>query len=250
LTQLQELNLGGNGLTSLPPEIGQLTELQELDLRGNPLDIPDEVLSRWQDAPFILNFLKQKAFGERPLNEVKLLFVGEPEVGKTSLVEALVTNECQPDKRSTQGIDIKKWTIPIADDKEQTQNVQVNIWDFGGQEIMHHTHKFFLTARSLYLLIFNARHNSDQNRLEYWLDLVTTIAGSDVPLLLVANHIDELAGRAPDINEATLRSKHPNIKGILHTSCKPGALQGIDELRYAITDAIRSLEHVHAPIST
>jgi len=29
----------------------------------------------------------------------------------------------------------------------------VNIWDFGGQEIYHATHQFFLTHRSLYLLL-------------------------------------------------------------------------------------------------
>jgi GTPase SAR1 family protein len=28
---------------------------------------------------------------------------------------------------------------------------RVNIWDFGGQEIYHQTHQFFLSKRSLYL---------------------------------------------------------------------------------------------------
>jgi hypothetical protein len=31
------------------------------------------------------------------------------------------------------------------------------IWDFGGQEIQHSTHQFFLTTRSLYLLVVDAR---------------------------------------------------------------------------------------------
>ena len=31
--------------------------------------------------------------------------------------------------------------------------VQARVWDFGGQHILYAMHEFFLTARSLYLLI-------------------------------------------------------------------------------------------------
>ncbi len=35
---------------------------------------------------------------------------------------------------------------------------------------MHATHQFFLTKRSLYLLVLDARLGQDENRVEYWLE--------------------------------------------------------------------------------
>ena len=41
------------------------------------------------------------------------------------------------------------WPIVLSND----ERVRLNVWDFGGQEIMHATHQFFLTTRSLYLVV-------------------------------------------------------------------------------------------------
>ena len=45
-------------------------------------------------------------------------------------------------------------------------------WDFGGQDIYHATHQFFLTDRSLFLLLWNARQGWEQAKLHYWLDII------------------------------------------------------------------------------
>ena len=37
----------------------------------------------------------------------------------------------------------------------------MNIWDFGGQEIYYATHQFFLTKRSLYVLVIDNRKEDD-----------------------------------------------------------------------------------------
>ena len=53
----------------------------------------------------------------------------------------------------------------------------LNIWDFGGQEIMHATHQFFLTQRSLYLLVINGREGGEDADAEYWLKLIESFGG-------------------------------------------------------------------------
>jgi GTPase SAR1 family protein len=45
------------------------------------------------------------------------------------------------------------------------------VWDFGGQEIMHGTHQFFLSHRSLYLVVLDGRHDRAKQDAEYWLKL-------------------------------------------------------------------------------
>ncbi|MCB8926649.1 MAG: leucine-rich repeat domain-containing protein [Ardenticatenaceae bacterium] len=83
LIELTQLRLHGNKLTSIPFEITQLTKLETLRLAGNPnLLIPPEILARKDNAQAILDYLReQQEASARPLNEAKLILVGQG-VGK------------------------------------------------------------------------------------------------------------------------------------------------------------------------
>jgi GTPase SAR1 family protein len=93
--------------------------------------------------------------GTDRLYEAKLVILGEPGAGKTSLAKKLVDAHyaLSPTEKSTEGIEIVCWKFPFREGKDFV----VNIWDFGGQEIYHATHQFFLTGRSLYILVADAR---------------------------------------------------------------------------------------------
>jgi GTPase SAR1 family protein len=56
----------------------------------------------------------------------------------------------------------KALSDPVGLHQPNGKNFRVNIWDFGGQEIYHQTHQFFLTERSLYALVADTRtENTD-----------------------------------------------------------------------------------------
>lgn len=120
-------------------------------------------------------------------------------------------------------------------DKTSCLTMQLKTWDFGGQEIYHATHQFFLTNRSLFLLVWNARHGYEQGRLYYWLNTIQAKA-PDSPILLVATHIDE---RDADLPLKDFRSKYPQIIGQCELSNKTG--EGIEALRKFIADAASNL---------
>ena len=122
--------------------------------------------------------------------------------------------------------------------EDQHTKIQLNIWDFGGQEIMHATHQFFLTKRSLYLLVLDSRLTQEENRVEYWLKIIQSFGGES-PVLIVGNKIDQ---HPLDIDRTGLQKKYPNIVGILETSAATGA--GIEELKAAITEQVNNLPHV------
>ena len=94
--------------------------------------------------------------------------------------------------------------------------VRFNIWDFGGQEIMHATHQFFLTQRSLYLLALNGREGGEDYDAEYWLKLIESFAG-DSPVIVVLNKIDQ---HPFDLNYRGLQAKYPQIRGFVKTDCR------------------------------
>ena len=247
LLQLTDLDLRGNKLTALPLEIRQLTQLKRLDLRSNPnLPLPPELLEKI-DAPQIIiqTWLEYLAGQTRPLNETKLVLVGEGSVGKTSLVNRLLHDTFDPGSEKTEGIAIHRWRLEASllegmNDGE----IQVNVWDFGGQEIMHATHQFFLTKRTLYVLVLDNRYSEAENRLDYWLTLIRSFGG-DSPILVVGNKHDQ---HPLDLDRRGLLAEHRTVQAIVSTSCKTG--HGIGDLQATIAEQIMQMPHVNDSIVT
>ena len=198
LTQLKELYLDNNQLTSLPESMQKLIHLDRLFLHGNgALGTPPEILGpTWQQVlrqevkpanpvEILQYYFRGRVEATRPLNEAKILLVGQGGVGKTSLVKRLVENTFDPEERKTEGINITQWPIPVQSEGAEG-NIRLNIWDFGGQEIMHATHQFFLTKRSLYLLVLDARKGENEGNIQYWLRIIQSY-GADSPVLVVIN---------------------------------------------------------------
>jgi small GTP-binding protein len=171
----------------------------------------------------------------RQLNEAKVLIVGQPEVGKTSLVNRLIDNKFDANEAMIEGINVKRWPFKLADDRE----ISLNIWDFGGQEIMHATHQFFLTKRSLYIILIDAREGENKGKLEYWLKTAQKF-GDNAPVLVVVNKIDI---HPLQLNQRALQDKYPMIKGFLEISCKDA--KGIDQLKDVIREQLTQLKHVN-----
>ena len=243
LAELTALFLDGNQLTVLPYEITRLTKLKELWLEGNPdLLIPPEIVAQKKNAQAILDYLRQQqAEAARPLNEAKLILVGQGGVGKTSLVKRLMGQEFDEAENQTEGINIETWSLEADRPQEGIVPIAINIWDFGGQEIMHATHQFFLTERSLYLLVLDARQGEDEGRVEYWLSLIHSFA-PEAPVLIVINKSDQ---HHLDINRRGLQQKYPAIQGFIRTSARTG--QGIDYLKTEIAALLATMEHVDSP---
>lgn len=247
LTSLEELWLDQNNLASLPGEFRRLTSLKALYLHGNKsLNIPPEILGPDSrkvrrekltpaDPQSILNYYFRP---KRPLNEAKLIFVGFGKVGKTSLVKRLVDGTFDKDEKKTEGIRITQWPVTLPDIQDK---VLLHVWDFGGQEIMHSTHQFFLSHRSLYLLVLNGRQGHEDTDAEYWLNLIHSF-GSDSRVIVVLNKQKE---HPFDLNRHNLQDKFPGmIQCFIKTECDNPA-QGIAELHEAILRETKRLEGLH-----
>jgi internalin A len=248
LINLIGINLSQNQLASVPKELGQLTNLVELFLHENlQLEIPAEVLGpTWEavsrgatatNPQNILNYYFHLQAEVHPLNEAKLILVGFGAVGKTSLTNRLIHKNFDPNSAKTEGIQITQWPIRLND----SEDIKLHVWDFGGQEIMHSTHQFFLTERSLYLLVLNGRQGHEDADAEYWLELIQSFGGSS-PVIVVLNKIKE---HPFDVNRGALQQKFPNIREFIATDCETG--QGIDQLRAIIESETDALEHLRDP---
>ncbi len=233
LTALTYLGLSNNQLTSLPESLGQLTALTQLRLANNQLTIPAEIL---QQSPQAVLAYYRSARESRALNEGKLILVGRGAVGKTSLVNRLVHSRFSRRERKTDGIKITDWVL----DTEASDSPTLHVWDFGGQEIMHATHRFFLTERSLYLLVLSGREGNEDEDAEYWLQLIRSF-GDDAPVIIVMNKI---AQHPFTLNRPHLTTKYPNVRGFVETDCAEP--RGIEELCKKIEEETERLDSIKA----
>ncbi|MFN8496069.1 MAG: COR domain-containing protein [Caldilineaceae bacterium] len=233
LTNLRLFKLSNNQLRNLPIEFAQLTNLQELRLENNPWRTPPpEIASAELDD--IMHYLCSLAAGAMVRYEAKLLLLGEGGSGKSSLLRALTDLPFDAHLPSTHGINIQPYHLPYP--PQPATEMTLNVWDFGGQQIYHTTHQFFMTKRSLYLLVWNARGDTDQGRLDHWLRNIQVLA-PDVPVLLVATHIDERPG---DFNFARFKAAYPQLVGSIGVSNKTGV--GLEELRQLIATEAAKLD--------
>ena len=175
------------------------------------------------------------------MNEAKLILVGRGSVGKTSIVNRLLLDRFDKDEQKTDGISISQWTLTLAG----IDRVRLHLWDFGGQEIMHATHQFFLTRRSLYVLVLEGRQGGEDADAEYWLKLIESSGAEQAdepsPVLVVLNKI---RNNPFDLNRRALHEKYPFVCAFIGTDCSDGT--GIAELRDAIEQATDRLRHLRA----
>jgi hypothetical protein len=239
LTALKVLKLSGNRLRTLPPELGQLTALTVLDLSANPdlISPPPEIVVR--GAEDILVFLRQVRAESVQRFEAKLLVLGEGGAGKSSVLRALRGDSFVPHLETTHGIAIDR--LGLHHPQYLGTTITLNTWDFGGQQIYHAMHQFFLTRRSLYLVVYNARMGAEQGRLSYWLETIRALA-PDARVVLVATHIDE---RLPDLNFQLYHQSFPNLAGHVGISNANGA--GLEDLRRVLASEASELSLMGQP---
>ena len=213
LPKLEELDLARNNIRDIPlegwPVFGGFRALKQINLSDNPL--PEEVLAAARRGiSSLLEYLEAARLRAAHPRTVKLMVLGEPASGKTTLIEALGgnTDPCDPQRPETVGVNVRRIEKKSLLDGRP---LHLATWDFAGQHMEYATHQFFLKAGGVYLILWKARLGADygQRDLWYWLELLHMRVKAP-EFLLITTH----TGSTPAaLDLAAVQKKYPGCKG-------------------------------------
>lgn len=105
---------------------------------------------------------------------------------------------------STDGLEIFTHALKVKVDakyKFPDNKLIFNIWDFGGQQVYYSTHAFFLSEKSLFVIVFNlSRFSKGKERVAHWYTTITSLI-PDASIIFVGTHLDDANQLCLDIDE-------------------------------------------------
>ena len=149
---------------------------------------------------------------------IKLLTLGETEVGKTSIVLRYSDDKFHDNKIATIGIDFK---IKII--KKGNEKIKVSIYDTAGQERFKNIVKHYYKGANGVLLIYDITKRDTFEKLEFWLEDLKENSDNlnNLFIYLIGNKNDLEERREVDFEEANNFAKEKNIPYI-EVSAKTG----------------------------
>ena len=96
---------------------------------------------------------------------IKIVLLGEANVGKTSIVHRFVENKFRGNYKATLGVNLLKKEVDLCDDGI----VSAQIWDLGGQENFKSLRKLYLEGSNGALIIFDLTSKKTFEKLNEWI---------------------------------------------------------------------------------
>ena len=124
----------------------------------------------------------------KEIYELRIILVGDSNVGKTSLINRFMGNDFQENYQCTINVDFKIKTITFS----SSIAAELKIWDTCGQERFKSlTSKYFKDAHGV-VLVFDVSDLSTFKNLSFWLKEIKNNSNSNIKpeIILVANKID------------------------------------------------------------
>ncbi|MHA1969227.1 MAG: Rab family GTPase [Candidatus Hodarchaeales archaeon] len=157
---------------------------------------------------------KKKSKG--PKYAFKLLLVGEPEVGKTSLIKRYVDDFFKEGYQITLGVDFLSKTVQIGDTE-----VSFQIWDVAGQSgFTNFRHLYLKKAHGVFLVFDLTRPDVTYEKLDRWCADVKEQSPT-AKIIVIGNKEDIAEGKLPTEKEEVL--KRFDAKEFFPTSAKTGS---------------------------
>lgn len=160
---------------------------------------------------------------------VKVLMLGDTQVGKSSIVKRFCEDAFTTDVQTTIGIDFKWKNIERNGNK-----LKLQVWDTAGQERFRTiSHQYYRSAMGV-VVIYSVTDLESFKNIDFWLQEISKHGDEGVQRVLVGNKID-MDGRKVSTEEGAALAKKYNFD-FFEVSAKTA--QGVEDAFLALVDNI------------
>ncbi|MCK4381192.1 MAG: GTP-binding protein [Candidatus Lokiarchaeota archaeon] len=151
---------------------------------------------------------------------LKLAILGDPAVGKTSLIDKYITGSFKENYQPTLGVNIVTKDIRI---EEINSKIRLLLWDIAGQAKYELTRKMFFQGCSGALLVYDmTRYATFENLTSKWLEDFKNFGKPDGVFVLIGNKIDLKDSIKVSSEVGKSLSQKINAADFIETSAKYG----------------------------
>jgi small GTP-binding protein len=163
---------------------------------------------------------------ERAEGEIiyKVIVIGDPTVGKTSLIKKFVSRQFEGQYLPTVGVNISKQPVDIGNNNK----IDLLLWDMAGQPQFYMLHKVYYNGADGVIITFDLTRSHTYMNVKNWHSELVKIGLSGLPMVLVGNKADLTGDRKVKAAHIDHMKEQLNISEYIETSALDG--QNVDHL--------------------
>jgi small GTP-binding protein len=119
------------------------------------------------------------------LTQFKVPFVGDTNVGKTSIVSRYTADNFPANSRPTVGVSTTNITFDLA-----TEKVELSVWDTAGQERFRSLVPLYTRHAALMVIVFDMSSAHSFPSVSAWMEKLRSEMGVKCPIFVCGNKID------------------------------------------------------------
>jgi len=166
----------------------------------------------------------------REYSNYKLVFVGDVETGKTSVINRYVHGEFDANYQTTIGIDFLSKVI-----RQESRTVRLQLWDTAGQERFRSLIPSYIRDASGVMVVYDVTKRASFTNTSQWITHVREQQGEAGTLVLVGNKIDLASDRQVSTEEGQKLAEEQKLL-FFEVSAKTG--ENIEQLFQNLVEAL------------
>jgi len=119
----------------------------------------------------------------------KVVLLGDPSVGKTSVMRRFVENTFDEAYLSTIGSNVNKKTVTIYDGNGGSRSVKMIIWDIAGDKACDSLKRAYFRGAHAGIVVCDITNESTFEAIPGWISSVKEVVG-EIPIIIIGNKSD------------------------------------------------------------